>query len=80
MTPQILLDALSHTYIKLDMIEVLIFDECHKARRKHPYACIMKVSYGYMLFTHVAGVSANPLLCLWMPSSAYISCYTLFSL
>lgn len=45
MTPQILLDALRHSFFKLDMIKVLIFDECHHARGKHPYACIMTVSY-----------------------------------
>lgn len=45
MTPMILLDALRHSFLKLEMIRVLIFDECHNAKGKHPYACIMKVSY-----------------------------------
>ncbi|KAK3016706.1 hypothetical protein RJ639_005644, partial [Escallonia herrerae] len=43
MTPAILLGALRHSFLKLDMIKVLIFDECHNARGKHPYACIMTV-------------------------------------
>ncbi|VVB03773.1 unnamed protein product [Arabis nemorensis] len=44
MTPDILLRALSHSFLTLNMIKVLIFDECHHARGKHAYARIMKVS------------------------------------
>lgn len=65
MTPKILLDALSHTYIKLDMIKVLIFDECHNARGKHPYACIMKDFYHRQLHTNkvprIFGMTASPI-------------------
>lgn len=43
MTPQILLNSLRHTFVKLEQIKLLIFDECHHARGKHPYACIMVV-------------------------------------
>lgn len=45
MTPMILLDALRHSFLRLDMIKVLIFDECHNARGRYPYACIMMVSF-----------------------------------
>ena len=45
MTPQIFLNGLRHSYFKLDLIKVMIFDECHHARGKDPYACIMTVSY-----------------------------------
>lgn len=45
MTPMILLDALRHSFLRLDMIKVLIFDECHNARGRYPYACIMTVSF-----------------------------------
>ncbi|KAL5140770.1 Endoribonuclease Dicer 2 [Glycine soja] len=41
MTPAILLSCLRHSFFKLNMINVLIMDECHHARGKHPYACIM---------------------------------------
>ncbi|CAI8608017.1 unnamed protein product [Vicia faba] len=41
MTPAILLDCLRHSFIKLNMIKVLIMDECHHAAGKHPYVCIM---------------------------------------
>lgn len=45
MTPQILLHDLSHCFIKMEMIALLIFDECHHAQVKsnHSYAEIMKV-------------------------------------
>ncbi|KAL8144233.1 hypothetical protein V2J09_017265 [Rumex salicifolius] len=45
MTPMILLNALRHSFITLEMIKVLIFDECHNAKKNHPYACIMKEFY-----------------------------------
>lgn len=45
MTPQILLHNLSHCYIRIEFIALLIFDECHYAQVEsdHPYAEIMKV-------------------------------------
>ncbi|KAG4946137.1 hypothetical protein JHK87_042144 [Glycine soja] len=43
MTPAILLNCLRHSFLKLNLIKVLIMDECHHARGKHPYACIMTV-------------------------------------
>lgn len=45
MTPQILLNGLRHSFFKLDLIKVMIVDECHHTRGKHPYASIMTVSY-----------------------------------
>ncbi|KAG6758162.1 hypothetical protein POTOM_038498 [Populus tomentosa] len=45
MTHQILLNGLRQGYFKLDLIKVLIFDECHHARGNHPYACIMTEFY-----------------------------------
>lgn len=46
MTPQILLHNLSHCFIKIELIALLIFDECHYAQfdSNHPYAEIMKVT------------------------------------
>lgn len=65
MTPKILLDALSHTYIKLDKIKVLIFDECHNARGNHPYARIMKDFYHRQIHTNevprIFGMTASPI-------------------
>ncbi|XP_010485668.1 PREDICTED: endoribonuclease Dicer homolog 2-like isoform X2 [Camelina sativa] len=45
MTPAILLGALRHSFLNFSMIKVLIVDECHHARGKHPYACIMREFY-----------------------------------
>lgn len=46
MTPQILLHNLSHCFFKMELIALLIFDECHYAQLEsnHPYAEIMKAT------------------------------------
>ncbi|URE34711.1 hypothetical protein MUK42_13295 [Musa troglodytarum] len=45
MTPQILLQNLRHCFIRMDLVALLIFDECHhaQAQTRHPYAQIMRV-------------------------------------
>ncbi|XP_052885493.1 endoribonuclease Dicer homolog 3a isoform X3 [Gossypium arboreum] len=45
MTPQILLDALRKAFLSLDMVSLMIIDECHRATGNHPYAKIMKEFY-----------------------------------
>ncbi|KAI3653916.1 hypothetical protein MP228_001863 [Amoeboaphelidium protococcarum] len=45
LTAQILLDLLVHGFIKMDQIALLIFDECHHARKRHPYNVIMSDFY-----------------------------------
>ncbi|KAL0880107.1 hypothetical protein ABMA27_002595 [Loxostege sticticalis] len=42
MTSQILCDMITHAYIKIDDINLLIFDECHHAVDDHPMRLIMK--------------------------------------
>ncbi|KAJ8723357.1 hypothetical protein PYW08_003269 [Mythimna loreyi] len=42
MTSQILSDMLTHQYIKIEDINLLIFDECHHAVVDHPMRLIMK--------------------------------------
>lgn len=42
MTHQILLNMLSHGYIKASNINLLILDECHHCDKNHPYAKIME--------------------------------------
>ncbi|CAN1351379.1 Endoribonuclease Dicer homolog 3a [Linum perenne] len=45
MTPQILLDALRKAFLNLEMVSLMIVDECHRATGNHPYAKIMKEFY-----------------------------------
>lgn len=45
MTPQILLDALRSAFLKLEMIYLLVIDECHRTTGNHPYAKVMKVCF-----------------------------------
>ncbi|XP_062084109.1 endoribonuclease Dicer homolog 2 [Humulus lupulus] len=67
MTHQILLNNLRHSFFKLNMIQVLVFDECHHARGLHPYACIMKEFYHPLLSSgetnlpRIFGMTASPI-------------------
>ncbi|GJJ70535.1 endoribonuclease Dicer [Entomortierella parvispora] len=45
LTAQILLDLLFHGFIQMSKIHLLIFDECHHARKGHPFARIMRDFY-----------------------------------
>ncbi|CAI8584290.1 unnamed protein product [Vicia faba] len=66
MTPQILLHNLSHCFLKMEMIALLIFDECHHAQVKssHPYAEIMKVFYknNSTKVPRIFGMTASPVV------------------
>ncbi|XP_073000978.1 endoribonuclease Dicer homolog 4-like isoform X2 [Typha latifolia] len=66
MTPQILLHNLQHCLIKMDQIEILIFDECHhaQAQKRHPYAQIMKGFYktNGMKCPRIFGMTASPII------------------
>lgn len=42
MTSQILNDMLTHKYISVEEISLIIFDECHHAVDDHPMRSIMK--------------------------------------
>ncbi|KAI9152201.1 Dicer-like protein 1 [Paramyrothecium foliicola] len=44
-TAQILLDCLSNGYIRMNQINLLIFDEAHHTKKNHPYARIIKQHY-----------------------------------
>lgn len=45
MTPQILLDALRKAFLTVEMVCLMVIDECHRATGNHPYAKIMKEFY-----------------------------------
>ncbi|KAI4379355.1 hypothetical protein MLD38_005667 [Melastoma candidum] len=66
MTPMILLQNLSHQFMKMEFIALLIFDECHHAQIKsgHPYAEIMKVFYKDDLpkLPRIFGMTASPIV------------------
>ncbi|KAL2338481.1 hypothetical protein Fmac_012927 [Flemingia macrophylla] len=66
MTPQILVHNLSHCFIKMEMIALLIFDECHHAQVKsnHAYAEIMKVFYksNSSKVPRIFGMTASPVV------------------
>ncbi|KAK9130502.1 hypothetical protein Sjap_010989 [Stephania japonica] len=65
MTPQILLHNLFHSIIKMELIVLLIFDECHHAQvqSNHPYAQIMK-EYKSNLGNRprIFGMTASPIV------------------
>ncbi|RUS20581.1 putative dicer-like protein [Endogone sp. FLAS-F59071] len=45
MTAQIFLNMLRHGLVSLNRVNLLIFDECHHAKLKHPYNLIMREFY-----------------------------------
>ncbi|KAK9098409.1 hypothetical protein Syun_025454 [Stephania yunnanensis] len=65
MTPEILLHNLLHSIIKMELIALLIFDECHHAQgpSNHPYAQIMKeykICFGNR--PRIFGMTASPIV------------------
>ena len=42
---QVFLDAMSHDYISLSSLALLVIDECHHAVKRHPYSIIMTDHY-----------------------------------
>lgn len=47
MTAQICADALTHGYMQLNKINLIIFDECHRAVNNHPMRQIMQLFESY---------------------------------
>nr|KYP52228.1 Endoribonuclease Dicer isogeny 3a [Cajanus cajan] len=45
MTPQVLLNALRKAFLRIEMISLIIIDECHRAIGNHPYTQIIKEFY-----------------------------------
>lgn len=66
MTPQILLHNLRHCLIRMELIALLVFDECHhaQAQKRHPYAQIMKEFYkiGAQRNPRIFGMTASPII------------------
>uniref|UniRef100_A0A1D1ZXU0 Uncharacterized protein n=1 Tax=Auxenochlorella protothecoides TaxID=3075 RepID=A0A1D1ZXU0_AUXPR len=64
MTPQILLNLLTHAIIPISRVHTIVFDECHHTQKKHPYNLIMKEFYhrvtGSTPRPHILGLTAAP--------------------
>ena len=61
MTAQIFLSLLLHGFIKLSQVNLLIFDECHHAKKSHPYKQIMDRFVGCKETDHpkIMGLTAS---------------------
>lgn len=65
-TAQTFINNLRHAYIKMADIALLIFDECHHARKSHPYNCIMSEFYFKLSRPDrpkVLGLTGTPIMC-----------------
>lgn len=64
MTPQVFLDALRHSFINMDNVELLIVDECHHTQKHHAYAKIMQEYYHTQSEKRpkVFGMTASPVI------------------
>ncbi|OAY54204.1 endoribonuclease Dicer homolog 3 isoform X4 [Manihot esculenta] len=63
MTPQVLLDALRTAFLNLDVVSLLIIDECHRATGNHPYTKIMKEFYHKLNDKpRIFGMTASPVV------------------
>lgn len=64
-TAEILNQCLRHSFIRMEHINLLIFDEAHHAKKNHPYARIIKDFYAALENTdhkrpRILGMTASP--------------------
>ncbi|KAI2472966.1 hypothetical protein F4781DRAFT_443323 [Annulohypoxylon bovei var. microspora] len=64
-TAEILLSCLHHSFVKMENINLLIFDEAHHTKKNHPYARIIKDFYaalevGEQRRPRILGMTASP--------------------
>lgn len=63
-TAEILYKCLHHSYIQMSQINLLVFDEAHHTKKRHPYARIIKDFYaeaeGTDRFPRIFGMTASP--------------------
>ncbi|XP_007012461.2 PREDICTED: endoribonuclease Dicer homolog 3 [Theobroma cacao] len=71
MTPQILLDALRKAFLSLEVVSLMIIDECHRATGNHPYTKIMKEFYHKSNNKpKIFGMTASPVISKGVSSSS----------
>ncbi|KAI0009988.1 hypothetical protein F4779DRAFT_579491 [Xylariaceae sp. FL0662B] len=64
-TAAILLASLHHSFVRMDQINLLVFDEAHHTKKNHPYARIIKDFYasleeGGQRRPRILGMTASP--------------------
>ncbi|KAI1386540.1 uncharacterized protein F4822DRAFT_444911 [Hypoxylon trugodes] len=64
-TADILLSCLHHSFIKMERINLLVFDEAHHTKKNHPYARIIKDFYAILeegdhIRPRILGMTASP--------------------
>ncbi|KAI2626207.1 hypothetical protein GGS21DRAFT_530579 [Xylaria nigripes] len=64
-TAEVLYSNLCHSFIRMEQINLLIFDEAHHAKKQHPYARIMREFYatlkeGEYKRPRILGMTASP--------------------
>lgn len=70
MLAQIFLNMLTHSIWTIDKVSLIIFDECHHARKNHPYNGIMREYLqvkNTSLRPKIFGMTASP---IWNPKDA----------
>jgi endoribonuclease Dicer len=65
-TAEILYQVLHHSFVRIDQINLLIFDEAHHAKKNHPYARIIKDFYAELEMRsqrrpRIFGMTASPI-------------------
>jgi endoribonuclease Dicer len=70
LTPQILLNTLSHAYLDISVFDLLVIDECHHARKGNAVAVALRTFYHTLAQgkhrPKVLGLTASP---IWTPDN-----------
>ncbi|TFK34860.1 hypothetical protein BDQ12DRAFT_688964 [Crucibulum laeve] len=77
MTAQMLLNTLTHSLWSMDRVSLMVFDECHHARKNHPYNGILREYFHLNPPSRrpkIFGMTASP---IWNPKDALGSLATL---
>ncbi|KAJ3566679.1 hypothetical protein NP233_g6850 [Leucocoprinus birnbaumii] len=79
MTPQILVNLITHSLLTLQRVALLVFDECHHTRKNHPYNIIMR-EYFHINATEqrprIFGMTASPIWNVKDPAGSLLALET----